>query len=54
MLYLSMCYFGPKLMATRQAFDPKGFMLVYNAYQTLFNIGTVVGPGGYSGGCILL
>ena len=41
-LYLSMCYFGPKVMATRSAFDPKGFMLVYNAYQTLFNAVTVV------------
>ena len=40
-LYLSMCFFGPKLMAKREAFDPKGFMLVYNAYQTVFNIITV-------------
>ena len=30
-LYLSMCYFGPKIMAKREAFEPKGFMLVYNA-----------------------
>jgi len=40
-LYLSMCYFGPKIMAKREAFEPKGFMLVYNAYQTVFNIITV-------------
>ena len=40
-LYLSMCYFGPKVMAKREAFDPKGFMLVYNAYQTVFNVITV-------------
>ena len=40
-LYLSMCYFGPKIMARREAFEPKGFMLVYNAYQTVFNIITV-------------
>ena len=25
-LYLSMCYFGLKIMARREAFDPKGFM----------------------------
>ena len=40
-LYLSMCAFGPKLMAKREAFDPKGFMLVYNGYQTVFNVVTV-------------
>ena len=40
-LYLSMCFFGPKIMAKREAFDPKGFMLVYNGYQTVFNIITV-------------
>jgi|TARA_B100001540_G_scaffold257055_1_gene234662 elongation of very long chain fatty acids protein 4 len=40
-LYLSMCYFGPKIMARREAFDPKGFMLVYNGYQTFFNVVTV-------------
>lgn len=40
-LYLSMCFFGPKVMAKREAFDPKGFMLVYNGYQTVFNIITV-------------
>ena len=40
-LYLGMCYFGPKIMANRNAFDPKGFMLVYNAYQTAFNVATV-------------
>lgn len=40
-LYLSLCFFGPKVMAKREAFDPKGFMLVYNGYQTVFNIITV-------------
>ena len=41
-LYLSMCYFGPKIMARREAFDPKGLMLVKNGYQTFFNVVTVV------------
>ena len=36
--YLLFCFVGPKIMARREAFDPKGLMLAYNAYQTLFNI----------------
>jgi len=36
--YLLFCFVGPKVMAKREAFDPKGFMLAYNAYQTAFNV----------------
>lgn len=37
-MYLLFCLVGPRLMAKREAFDPKGFMLAYNAYQTAFNV----------------
>jgi elongation of very long chain fatty acids protein 4 len=36
--YLCMCAVGPRVMAKRQAMDPKGVMLAYNAYQTAFNV----------------
>ena len=45
-LYLSMCAFGPKLMAKREAFDPKGFMLVYTLNTTRAVAGNAIGIGG--------
>jgi elongation of very long chain fatty acids protein 4 len=36
--YLMFCLVGPRVMAKREAFDPKGLMLAYNAYQTAFNV----------------
>jgi len=35
--YLLFCSVGPRLMASRPAFGCKSAMLVYNAYQALFN-----------------
>jgi len=37
-LYLAMCYFGPKMMAKRAPFELKGEMQVYNLYETVYNI----------------
>ena len=38
-LYLSMVFVGPKIMRKRdEPFNPKAMMLVYNIYQTLFNV----------------
>lgn len=37
LLYGSMIFFGKKFMSTRKALNPKGAMLVYNAYQSLIN-----------------
>ena len=39
--YLLMVYIGPQLMEGREAFSMKGAMLVYNAFQTAFNVFTV-------------
>ncbi len=39
--YLLFCLLGPRVMASREAMDPKGFMLAYNAYQTVFNVGVL-------------
>jgi elongation of very long chain fatty acids protein 4 len=36
-VYLTFCWLGPRLMAGRPAFGCKAAMLVYNAYQALFN-----------------
>jgi elongation of very long chain fatty acids protein 4 len=36
--YLVFCALGPRVMAKREAFEPKSFMLAYNAYQTVFNV----------------
>jgi hypothetical protein len=36
--YLLFCYFGKKIMQKREAFHLKGTMLVYNFYQTFFNM----------------
>ena len=39
--YLLMCRLGPRLMASRPALSCKSAMLVYNAYQALFNAACV-------------
>lgn len=36
--YLAMCALAPRVMATREAFEPKSAMTAYNAYQTAFNV----------------
>lgn len=39
LLYLTMVFVGPKIMRKRaEPFNPKALMLVYNVYQTLFNV----------------
>ena len=40
-IYLLAVLLGPRLMARREAFNLKGAMLVYNAFQTAFNVFTV-------------
>jgi len=37
-LYLTMVFVGPKVMRKREPFNPTALMLVYNVYQTLFNV----------------
>jgi elongation of very long chain fatty acids protein 4 len=37
-VYLLTVFIGPKVMRTREALNPKAMMLVYNLYQTLFNV----------------
>jgi hypothetical protein len=39
--YLAFCRLGPRLMASRQAVSCKSAMLVYNAYQAVFNAACV-------------
>lgn len=45
MCYLLFVYLGMKYMKTREAFNVKQYMIIYNLYQTLFNIYVTVGFG---------